>query len=115
MYLGKLVFATNNANKVKEVAAQLDGKIPIFSLKEIGCTEELPETHDTIPENSLEKALYLFENYHYDCFAEDTGLEVDFLNGAPGVNTAFYGGPEKSDELNISLLLKNMEGVKKRS
>lgn len=108
-----LVFATANSNKVREVQMLVSEKITLRSLTDIGCLEELPETHETIPENSLEKAQYVFDHYGADCFAEDTGLEVLSLGGAPGVHTAHYAGT-RDPAANIALLLKNLEGVNDR-
>lgn len=103
----QLVFATGNPNKVKEVSMLLPSGFVLKGLQDIGCTEELPETHNTIEANSLEKAQYLYEKYGCDCFSEDTGLEVQVLNGAPGVDTAFYSG-SRDPQQNMELLLLNM-------
>lgn len=86
----KLVFATNNSHKLTEVRQIIGDSYEILSLSDIGCHEELPETHDTLEGNALEKARYVYEHYHYDCFADDTGLEVSALGGAPGVFSARY-------------------------
>ena len=86
----KIVFATNNAHKLEEVRQILEGRYEVLSLRDINCHEELPETHETLEENSLEKARYVKEHYGYDCFADDTGLEVDALDGKPGVYSARY-------------------------
>ena len=86
----KLVFATNNAHKLEEVRQILAGRYEVLSLNNIDCHEELPETHETLEENSMEKARYVKEHYGYDCFADDTGLEVDALKGKPGVYSARY-------------------------
>ena len=86
----KIVFATNNAHKLEEVRLILEGRYEVLSLRDINCHEELPETHETLEENSLEKAQYVKEHYGYDCFADDTGLEVDALDGKPGVYSARY-------------------------
>ncbi len=110
----KIVFATGNPNKVKEVNEVLQGKFEIVSLKEIGCTEELPETNPTLEENALQKARYVHDKFGVDCFSEDTGLEVEALNGEPGVYSARYAGPDKKDDANMNLLLKNLEGQSKR-
>jgi len=83
-----LIFATGNHHKVKEVKQMLDESIEIVSMREIGVTEDIPETSDTIEGNALQKARYLAEKYNVNCFAEDTGLEIDVLDGAPGVHTA---------------------------
>ncbi len=110
----KLVFATGNANKVKEVNELLDGSLEVLSLKDIGFEEELPETTGTIAGNALQKARTLYRALNVDCFAEDTGLEVNALNGEPGVNSARYAGAAKSSEDNIDLLLKNLAGSPNR-
>lgn len=111
----KLVFATNNKNKIKEVQALVPEGIKLLSLEEIGCTEDIPETSPTIEGNAVQKANYVKENYGYDCFADDTGLEVEALNGAPGVYSARYAGEEKSSDANIEKLLKELEGKENRS
>ena len=111
----KIVFATNNQNKVKEVQAQLPDHIQIISLKEIECFEDIPETQDTIEGNALQKANYVYENYGLACFADDTGLEVAALDGKPGVFSARYAGPEKDAEKNMALLLKELNKHKDRS
>ncbi len=111
----QLCFATNNAHKLEEAMAIIGRKIQIVSLKEIGCHEELAETTGTIAGNSRQKAEYIFKNYRVSCFADDSGLEVESLNGAPGVDSAIYAGPQRSHEDNIQLLLKNMVGITNRS
>lgn len=111
----KLVFATNNKNKIKEVQSLLPEGIHLLSLEEIGCHEDIPETSPTIEGNAIQKAEYVKEKYGYDCFADDTGLEVEALNGAPGVYSARYAGEEKSSEANIGKLLSEMEGEEDRS
>ena len=88
-----IVFATNNPNKIKEVQAQLPNHIQLVSLETIGCHEDIPETQDTIEGNAIQKANYIKEQYGLDCFADDTGLEVEALDGAPGVISARYAGP----------------------
>ena len=98
----KIVFATSNPNKIKEVNEMLGDKFQIVGLKDIGCTEDVPETQDTIKGNALQKARYVKEHYGVDCFSEDTGLEIDALDGEPGVYTARYGGPERSAEKNMA-------------
>ena len=109
-----LCFATNNQNKVEEIRALLGPFFHLKSLNDIGCFEELQETQPTIEGNSLQKAKYVFENYRVPCFADDTGLEVEFLNGEPGVHSARYAGEHKNNEDNISLLLKNLENASNR-
>ena len=101
----KLVFATNNKNKILEVQQLLTDSIEIISLENIGCFEEIPETGDTIEENAIMKANYVTQKYGYNCFADDTGLEVDALNGAPGVFSARYAGEQRSSDDNMSKLL----------
>ena len=91
----KIVFATNNPNKLKEIQSLIPKEIEIISLKEIGCNEDIPETGDTLEANAFQKAHYIKDNFNYDCFADDTGLEIDELNGAPGVFSARYAGPKK--------------------
>tara|TARA_B100000683_G_scaffold105767_1_gene104118 strand:- start:147 stop:725 length:579 start_codon:yes stop_codon:yes gene_type:complete len=105
----KIVFATNNPNKIKEIQLVLPDTIEILSLREIGCNEELPENQDTLEGNALEKAKYVKEKYGYDCFAEDTGLEIECINNEPGVYSARYAGPERSDEKNMNLVLSKMK------
>jgi XTP/dITP diphosphohydrolase len=104
-----LVFATSNVHKVEEVSALLPEFFRIKSLESIGCTEDIPENEPTIAENAIAKALYVFDKYNIDVFAEDTGLEVDALNGEPGVYSARYAGPERDSKANIDLLLKKLE------
>ena len=111
----KLVFATNNKNKIKEVQALMPEGIKLLSLEDIGCFEDIPETAPTIEGNAVQKAEYVKENYGYDCFADDTGLEVAALNGAPGVYSARYAGEAKNNEANIDKLLQELEGKEDRS
>jgi XTP/dITP diphosphohydrolase len=111
----KLIFATGNPHKVKEVNEMLGGTFEVLSLKDIGCTEDIPETRPTIAGNALQKAEYVLENYGVDCFSEDTGLEVDALGGAPGVLSARYAGSDRDSDANMNLLLKNLEGKENRS
>lgn len=105
----KLVLATRNQGKVQELLKMLPKSISLLSLSDINCHEDIPETQDTIEGNALQKALYVKENYGYDCFADDTGLLVDALDGAPGVYSARYAGKEKDNDNNIAKLLKNLE------
>ncbi|GAB3724713.1 non-canonical purine NTP diphosphatase [Flavobacterium koreense] len=105
----KLVFASNNKNKIKEIQLLVPNSIQILSLDEIGCTEEIPETADTIEGNAILKANYVTEKYGYDCFADDSGLEVDALNGEPGVFSARYAGEPKNDDNNMNKLLSNLK------
>ena len=112
LYVMKLCFATNNKNKLEEVQEALGDTIALVGLKEIGCEEELPETQDTLEGNSLQKASYVYEHFDIDCFADDTGLEVAALDGAPGVYSARYAGDHRSKADNIQLLLDNLEDQK---
>lgn len=105
----KIVFATNNQNKIKEIQSMLPSSIEIISLESIGCLEEIPETANTIEENAIMKANYVTQKYGFDCFADDTGLEVEALNGEPGVFSARYAGEQKSAEDNMDKLLLNLE------
>ena len=107
----QLVFASNNKNKIKEIQLLLPDSIQILSLKDIGCTEDIPETADTIEGNAILKANYVTQKYGYDCFADDSGLEVAALNGEPGVFSARYAGEPKNDENNIDKLLANLKDV----
>ncbi len=110
-----LVFATGNANKVKEVNQMLDGQFEVVSLKEIGCTEDVPETSPTIEGNALQKARYVHERYGVDCFSEDTGLEIEALNGEPGVRSARYAGEDRDSEANMALVLEKLAGESNRA
>lgn len=103
-----IVFATNNPNKIREVQQLLGSNYQFLSLEEVGCQEELPETSPTLEGNALEKARHLLKHYHQDCFSEDTGLEVEALDGAPGVITARYAGPERDPDLNMQKLLREL-------
>ncbi len=105
----ELVFATNNINKLREVQALLPEHIKLLSLKDIACLEDIPENQDTIEGNAIEKAIYIKKNYGYNCFADDTGLEVEALNGEPGVFSARYAGTQKNADDNMALLLENLK------
>lgn len=105
----KLVFATHNKNKFEEVKNMCPPNVELLSLEDIGCTDEIPETADTIEENAILKAEYVRMHYNHDCFADDTGLEVDSLNGAPGVYSARYAGESKDPGANIKKLLNELE------
>lgn len=111
----ELCFATNNAHKVAEVQAKVGNKIKIKTLKELGCDVDIPETADTLEGNALQKARYIWNHYHCNCFADDTGLEVEALNGAPGVHTARYAGEEKDNNANMAKLLAELEGKENRN
>jgi XTP/dITP diphosphohydrolase len=110
----QLVFASNNKNKIQEIQLLLPSTIEILSLEAIGCTEDIPETAATIEGNAILKANYITEKYGYDCFADDSGLEVDALNGEPGVFSARYAGEPKNDENNIDKLLYNLKNIENK-
>ena len=110
----KLVFATNNRHKLEEITRMLKDKYEIISLEEIGCREEIPEDYETLQENALEKARYVKEHYGYDCFADDTGLEIEALGNRPGVYSARYAGPAKNSEDNMHKVLGEMKGEENR-
>ena len=110
-----LVFATNNRHKLDEVQQMVGDKFKIVSLADIKCFDEIPETADTLEGNALQKAHFVKENYGYDCFADDTGLEVEALNNEPGVYSARYAGEACSFEDNMNKLLTNLQGVDNRS
>lgn len=113
--LESLVMATNNAHKLAEIRRIIGQKIKILSLDDIGCHDEIPETGDTLEENALIKARWVKEKYGYDCFADDTGLEVDALGGAPGVYSARYAGEHCTPADNVALILERMYGIAVRS
>lgn len=111
----KLVFATNNTHKLEEVAAILGDQVELLSLNDIGCQADIPETAETLEGNALLKSSYIYKNYHLDCFADDTGLEVETLNGAPGVYSARYAGGEGHDaQANMLKLLHELDGKENR-
>ncbi|MBF45949.1 MAG: non-canonical purine NTP pyrophosphatase [Flavobacteriales bacterium] len=110
----KLVFATNNLNKLAEIRMLVPFSIEILSLKDINCNEELPETSDNLEDNAAQKAFYIFDNFGYNCFADDTGLEIDVLDGCPGVYSARYAGEQCIAEDNIQKVLSEMKGEKNR-
>jgi XTP/dITP diphosphohydrolase len=111
----KLVFATNNKNKIKEIKQLLNNSLELLSLEDIGCLEDIPETADTIEGNAIQKAQYVYEKYGYNCFADDTGLEIDALNGEPGVYSARYAGEQKNAEDNMMKVLTKLQDVENRS
>ena len=111
----KICFATNNKNKLEEISQILGDLFELVSLEQIGCIEELEETHDTLEGNSLQKAAYVFEHYGIPVFADDTGLEVKGLNGAPGVYSAMYAGPERDSSMNMNKVLEGLKIVADRS
>lgn len=110
----KIVFATNNRHKLEEIRKITQGSLEILSLTDIGCNEEIDETGNTLNENALIKATYVKERYGYDCFADDTGLEVDALEGAPGVFSARYAGEACRPEDNMEKLLAEMKDTENR-
>ena len=110
----RLIFATNNKHKVEEVRAALNGTVEVLSLTESGLSGEIPETADTLQGNALQKASWVWERTHMPCFADDTGLEVDALNGAPGVYSARYAGEHCSFDDNIDKLLTALDGQTNR-
>ncbi len=110
----QIVAATNNQHKLSEIRPLIEPDFRILSLDEIGCFIDLPETQNTLEGNSLQKASYVFDHFHLPCFADDTGLEVEALDGAPGVYSARYAGEQKNSDDNMALLLKNLSGQKNR-
>jgi XTP/dITP diphosphohydrolase len=111
----QLVFASNNKNKIKEIQLLVPQSIQVLSLEDIGCFEEIPETADTIEGNAIQKANYITEKYGYNCFADDTGLEVVALNGEPGVYSARYAGEQKDATDNMDKLLSNLKDKSNRT
>ncbi len=110
----KLVFATNNQHKLYEIKHLLNDSIELLSLNDIGCMEDIPENQPTIEGNASEKAFYVYDKYGYNCFADDTGLEIEALNGEPGVYSARYAGEEKDPQKNIDLVLRKLAKIKNR-
>ena len=111
----RLVFATRNPGKVREIAQMLSDQYEIVGLADIGCAEDIPETSPTIPGNAIQKAEYVLEHYGVHCFADDTGLEVASLGGAPGVHTARYAGEAKDADANMAKLLGALTNARDRS
>lgn len=105
----KIIFASNNKNKVQEIQNQVPKSIEIVTLEEIGCTEDIAETGSTLEENAIIKANYITEKYGLPCFADDTGLEIDALNGEPGVYSARYAGEDKNADKNMDLVLQKLQ------
>lgn len=110
----KIIFASNNKNKVEEIQNQLPAHIQIVTLEEIGHLEDIEENGKTIEENAIIKADFIANKYKLPCFADDTGLEIEALNGAPGVYSARYAGEEKSADKNMNLVLKNLQNISNR-
>jgi XTP/dITP diphosphohydrolase len=113
--MNQLVFATANENKVREIRQIMGSQYDFLSLKDIGCFEDIPETQPTIEGNALQKARYVYENYGKNCFSEDTGLLIDALDGAPGVYSARYGGPDKDANANIDRVLRELDTTENRN
>lgn len=111
----KLIFATNNAHKLAEMRQIVGDQFDVLSLDDINCHEEIPENELTLEGNALAKARWIYSRYGIDCFADDTGLEVTALSGAPGVLSARYAGPGHDSKANMLLLLENMQGITDRS
>ena len=111
----EIVFATNNQHKLQEIRDILGSDFEVVSLKEIGCDVDIPETGNTLEENALQKAQYVYDHYHISCFADDTGLEVEALDGAPGVHSARYAeGTDHDSEANMAKLLRELDGKENR-
>lgn len=110
----KIIFATNNLNKLQEIKALMPKEIEVISLQEIGCSEDIPETGTTLEANAFQKAHYIKEHYGFDCFADDTGLEIEALKGAPGIYSARYAGPKRSAEANIKKVLIELQDKQNR-
>jgi len=110
----ELLFATNNKHKLKEIQHLLGHKIKLLCLDDIQCNDEIPEDYTTLDENASQKAWYIYNKYGVNCFADDTGLEIEYLNNEPGVFSARYAGPEKNSEDNIIKVLKLLKGIKLR-
>lgn len=111
----KIVFATNNDHKLREVKAIVPSHIEVISLMDLGCFEEIPETANSLEGNALQKARFIHQKFNCDCFADDTGLEVDALNGEPGVYSARYAGKDCNNIANIQKLLRNLSGKSNRN
>lgn len=111
----QLVFATANQNKIKEIQLLIPETIKLLSLPDIGCFEEIPETQPTIQENASQKSFYVFNNYKYNCFADDTGLEIEALDNRPGVLSARYAGEDKDADANMDKVLKELNGKVNRA
>ncbi|UUV21355.1 non-canonical purine NTP diphosphatase [Paenimyroides aestuarii] len=110
----KIIFASNNKNKVQEIQNQVPKSIEIVTLEEIGCTDDIAETGSTLEENAIIKANYITEKYGLPCFADDTGLEINALNGEPGVYSARYAGEDKNAEKNMELVLQKLQNITNR-
>jgi XTP/dITP diphosphohydrolase len=111
----KLVFATNNQNKFNEIRNILEGRVDLVSLKDLNFNENIPEDHNSLEDNAMQKAFYIYNKYNFDCFSDDTGLEIEALNGKPGVHSARYAGDQCNFDDNIKKVLEKMKGVKNRN
>ncbi|WP_282015936.1 non-canonical purine NTP diphosphatase [Marinifilum flexuosum] len=111
----KLIFATNNLNKLKELQQLLGEKVELLSLKDINCNDEIPEDYETLEENATQKAEYIYKKYNVNCFADDTGLEIKSLNNEPGVYSARYAGEDKDAKANMNKVLVKLDGIEDRS
>jgi len=111
----KFVFATRNKHKVTEIQLLIPAPIRVLSLHDVNCMEDIPETTPTIEGNASQKAYYVYEKYHHNCFADDTGLEIEALGGKPGVKSARYAGDESDSEKNIAKVLTELEGIANRN
>ncbi len=111
----KLVFATNNQHKLHELRTMLGSKFELLSLSDIGCTDEIPEEQPTLEGNARQKAQFIFNKYKINCFADDTGLEIESLNGEPGVYSARYAGPDNNAQANMDKVLSNLAKIKNRN
>lgn len=110
----KLVFATNNSHKLQEIKHLLDESIELLCLNDINCNDDIPENQETLEGNAAEKSFYIFNKYGFNCFSDDTGLEIEALNGEPGVYSARYAGAKRSAEMNMDLVLSKMAKIKNR-
>ncbi len=110
----KLVFATNNQHKLQEIKQLLNGSFELLCLNDIGCDDDIPENQDTLEGNAAEKAFFIYNKYGINCFADDTGLEIEALNGEPGVYSARYAGEERSADNNMDLVLEKLNKIKNR-
>jgi len=110
----KLVFATNNQHKLQEIKQLLDDTIELLCLNDINCTDDIPENRETLEGNASEKSFYIYNKYGINCFADDTGLEIEALNGEPGVYSARFAGEERSSENNMNLVLERLDKIKNR-
>ncbi len=110
----QLVFATNNAHKLRELGEILKGEFTLFSLNDISCTDDIPETGDTLEANASQKSRYIWDRYQFDCFSDDTGLEIAALNNEPGVHSARYTGEGRNSEDNIEKVLSKLSGENNR-